>query len=305
MRRIFSTSLIDDLINQIETINTLLDAEEIKTTTASLANFENKFTLSEIQNCLVTSSFLVLENDLRHILAQRWQRIRGSIMCYTQSPFNRVNRFCLDLATQLAPLPPTTDEFDRLADREGPYFLLMPSLMVSQDVYGSNIHHLALHQFILSDNEQLFIPLEQCLERASISDTGELEHLVSENDVYSMLTPAEVVRVILHSELMRDCIDTIKKFNKQRIHGEGFDAHLHRLSKALREGGAKVSGEEYTAGAAANIGIFEFYNYWDSYSAIKRQELYLNYPELKEVIDRLLRPKEAIYTESIYCVELL
>lgn len=91
-----------------------------------------------------------LQDNLRHLLSDRWDRIRNSSMCYTQQPNNEVNQLCLDIAKALSPPADTAKEIESLAPNTGPYFHIMPSLEQSEDVYGENIHNLSLSEFKLN-----------------------------------------------------------------------------------------------------------------------------------------------------------
>lgn len=131
-------------------------------------------------------------------LSKRWERIRNSNLCYTQQPSNLINQLCLEVAKAISPPATTALEIEVLAPNTGPYCFLMPSLENSVNVYGENIHSLGLHEFILSDNERVFIPLAQCLLQASLSEGGQLRHMVMIDGRYPELTHNEVERLSHH-----------------------------------------------------------------------------------------------------------
>jgi len=302
-----SLSEIKNIISQIETIRLLIDENNVETTPDKLNQFENKLTLAEIEYCLSIKEKVDLSERLCAVLAQRWERIRTSSMSYTESPLNIVNQFCLDLAKELYTIPKTEKEIDELPDCEGPYFILMPSLSVSTDVIGSNIHNLTLQQFILSDDEKIFIPILPILERAAISDNGEFEHYVSMNGSFLKLSDEELNRLKHHSAIIEEYVLAIEQLNEFRIKGEGLGAHLQRLVVALRAGGAHGGndGQEYNAGSQANIGILEFSAYWDKVPAALKSDYLRQYPELNDSLGRLFRPRDTDYGSTIYCVELI
>lgn len=300
-----SHETITHILGEIKSARLVLDRQYVATTAEEIARFENRLTLDEIEACLATYPCVDLEEKLCKLFANRWEKIRNSNMCYTHSPYNIVNRLSLDVAKALYPIPATEEEIDALPAGQGPYFILMPSLTVSADAYGSNIHQLTLHQFILSDDERLYIPIESCLERAFISDTGVLGHMVSEGADFPLLSATETARLTHHSILVEDYYQAIVAYNQQRIHGGGLGAQLQRLRNSLVAGGSHQGGREFDSGHAANIGIVEFYKYWDSLSEAEKQELNRKYYGLSEVTGRLLRPTDADYTSVRYCVELI
>ena len=200
---------INNFLNQIENIKFINRESENQL----LEKLENKITLGEIESCFFScfgSNYLLKENlnllkeNLTKLLANRWQRIRGTRHSYNNSPNDPINQLCLELAKKISPIPDTEDEINELEHGQGPYFLLMPSLKASMDIYQDNIHNLALHQFILTDDQAIFIPIEDCLNLFSESDHGALTHTVTAQDgdgTYNQLSQAETQRVIHHSTL--------------------------------------------------------------------------------------------------------
>ena len=144
---------------------------------------EHSRALDELENLWADPN--ELESNLKTWLAQRWERIGNSALSYTQQPDDPMNRLCLSIAKQLSPLPNNPEALDRLPPQVGPYFLLMPSLKASFDTAGNNIHRYALHQFVLSDDKTVFIPIVPCLECAHASDDGILKQVVAQ-DAYGL-----------------------------------------------------------------------------------------------------------------------
>ena len=168
-------------------------------------------TLTDLEACL--SSPNVDEEALKALLKTRWTRIRGTALAYTEQPFDSVNQLCYAIAQKLAPLPSTIEELNALPVGVGPYFLLMPSLVVAADVGYDNIHNLRLHEFVLSDDDTRYIPIVDCLSDARTNDDGDLRHVVSKtNDEFPKLTPTEVARVVNHSKYTNDYYCTIQAF---------------------------------------------------------------------------------------------
>lgn len=311
-----TTQLFEDQISALE-----LHLKELvpQLTVDFVIKYENELTLSEIKACVEdVSTTKEFEQSLKTILAARWKRICHTPMCYTQAPFNPVNRFCLDLANQLSPLPNTQDEIADLTIGEGPYFILMPSLGVATDVSGANIHEYKLHQFVLSDDARLFIPLQLCLDYATDRQQGFTHVTSTDINQYPILTPTEQERISNHSTPVYDYLQSILKLQKTKQIATELGPQLIRLIEALRQGGAKKKGTELNSGAEANTGIVKFSEYWDTLRETTKKECYEKYsdyrqtgfeivphPGLKTLIGRLMKPYTASYIDTIYCVELI
>ncbi len=306
----FSVENVESFKSEIKKIQKDLQQLVTKDTTDELVKFENQHTLSELNECFSSSaSEKELEENLKKFLANRWNRICNSTAAYTQQPLNEVNALCLELANILDPLPADPAAYDELEFGKGPYFLLMPSLKAHQTIFGENIHHLKLNEFVLSDNAELFIPIMACLERAIHSDTGEITHVVSEPDLYQFpkLTSSELVRIKEHSPEVKKYYQLTLEYNQKRLHDSNLGTELDKLGKSLRAGGAHAGGEELDSGAAANEGILRFTEFWRDYPEDKKKLAYTQYtdPSLEEAIGRLLRPADADYQDVMYCVELI
>ncbi len=175
-----SASEVTIFLNEIEAIKLALqeNAQIKKSAEQSLFDLESWLVLSKIERCLNGDD---RDNKLKQLLAQRWEIIRGSHLCYTLSPRSPINQLCINLASALSPLPSTEKEIDQLKSGEGPYFVLMPSLEASRDAFGTNIHNFALHQFVLSDDQSRFIPITTCLDNAVNAKDSALKHTVSKD----------------------------------------------------------------------------------------------------------------------------
>ena len=250
-----------------------------------LERFENQLTHNELEACFFNTTSERCKTKLIELLAQRWERIRGSSMCYTQKPLNIVNQLCLEAATALSAPITTPSEIKALESKTGPYCLLIPSLENSEDVYGENIHSLQLHEFVLSDKERVFIPLAACLHQASISDAGQLRHIVGIDGRYPELTSSEIEHIYKHSKQANELYQSILALNKQRVLGDDIGAKLSQLVVALRSGGVnRGSGDELNAGAEANLGILTFNNYWKELSEEQKIAILAETPELRDII---------------------
>ncbi|MDP1603156.1 MAG: ankyrin repeat domain-containing protein [Legionella sp.] len=294
-------------LQQIQSCRYLLNIKLATNTTVKLIKFENHLALNELEICLNSDINLEeIHQNLIVLFNHRWERIRrDSFVSYTKNPSNLTNQLYLDLAHALSPLPANKKELDDLPPDTGPYFLLMPTLKAHQDIYEQNIHHWQLHEFILSDDDELFIPLDKCLQNALVSDTGEILHVVSKDNHYPALSAFEIERVSSHSVALKKYYNALMKFNTHRLVGNDFGAHLTRLNTALIAGGEKVSGEDFNAGAAANEGIFQFCEYWETLPPKQKLLLYRQFPTLEDSLGRLMRPDEENYRGAKFCVELI
>jgi ankyrin repeat protein len=278
----------------------------------ALALFESKLTLKELQAALIRHQDSQSNTDeLKTVLANRWERIRGSFCDYTLAPAEAVNQLCFQLAAEhLYPLPLDPAQWDDLPPRTGPYFLLMPSLTTHQSVYGENIHKIPLHQCIMSDDGTRLIPINNCLSYALDSDDGVFKHMMSTSTDYPLLSNAEMERMKGHSSLVAACCESIKAFNDERLNQVNMGAQLTQLRTALINGGAngkvkEEKGLETDSGRAANEGISAFYEFWMNLGE-SQQDYYLRQnPSLYELLNRLFRPDHADYIDSTYCVELI
>jgi ankyrin repeat protein len=114
-------------------------------------NFENLFTLNELEACLSLPEKQI-ETALTTFLKKRWYRINNTPLAYPNSPKHPINLLCLDIAKKL---PPQVNDM-------GPYLYLMPTLWGNLD-YGVDINTLSFNQFIISADGQHFIPVIQGL----------------------------------------------------------------------------------------------------------------------------------------------
>jgi ankyrin repeat protein len=296
-----SAELQAELLKIIVALRATISQDIGQSTKDELSRYENLLTLDELETSLQSSSPTAA---LIASLATRWQRIRRSFMAYNEQPFNAVNGLCVKIAQSLSPLP-SDDSIDEVG-AEGPYLLLMPSLMAWQDVYGNSIHRLALHEFILSDDQTRYIPLEICCQSACVSEEGYWRHVATTKDNhYPLLTSNEKKRLRVHSSLLTGYVDAIDVYHQQQKYGSDLGAYLHRLKLALTTGGVHDQGREYDAGSAANEGILVFHLYWSKLDQRERDAYLEKYPELNTITGNLLNPVAYDYRNIIYCVELI
>ncbi|MCL9684846.1 ankyrin repeat domain-containing protein [Legionella maioricensis] len=300
---------LPDFIEKIKKIRDSLEQLDPTNNTDALVKFENQLALDELEECLRAKPE-EFNKKAAEFLATRWERIGNSSASYTQQPLNKVNLLCVELANILSPLPADPQKYDELKMGEGPYFLLMPSLVVHETLYGVNIHQLKLHEFILSDDGKLFIPIMACLKRAYESETGEMRHLMMKPGVPlfpPLLTASEIARIAQHSPMVIEYYNLIEGYNKKRLHDSNLGVELDKLARALRAGGMHQGGQDEDSGAAANVGILKFTEFWENYPQEKKKwalEYYTN-PSLEEALGRLMRPKDAMYQDTRFCVEII
>lgn len=297
---------IQTMLDQIKTIRLLINEATIVNTEDEIDKFENNLSLDELEACFTMAHDEQLDARITEFLSHRWDRIRKSSMCYTQKPTNLVNQLCLDLAKALAPLPEDESSINQLPPLTGPYFLLMPSLKVSADVYGDNIHHYGLQAFILSDEENVFIPIAKCLEHAFLSDSGEFQHIASEDmHTYDLLSLNEEKRLCAHSTLVAEYFRAIQIYNHLRFQSDEIIGQLNLLVSNLRAGGVNKSGKEYDSQAIANIGIIKFFQFWDGLPGTARKNFFVTSPKFEDHFERLRRPNHSNFREARFCVQLI
>jgi ankyrin repeat protein len=277
---------------------------------------ESELTLDELKTILnelkaafdanPTQPTTAFELKLKTILANRWQRIQGSFCDYTHAPLDPANQLCLQLAHDLSPLPPNREGLEKLK-REGPYFLLMPTLTAYQTAYEDNIHNFELHKCILSDDATRLIPIYECLRRAFLSDEGSLKHIMSTSQDYPILSKRELERLRGHSRGVSQFCTDLEAYNDKRLNQVDLGSKLAKLVIALKKGGITTKGDayEFNAGDEANIGILEFYEFWKTLSESEQTHFYRRHPSLISIIGRLFRPESAEYARARYCVETL
>jgi len=290
--------------NRICEIRRKLEALNSKSMLLRLEIFEGLLTLQELEECITLQSDAKGYSELAKLFASRWERIRGTNLCYTVQPTQLVNQLCLDIAKKISPSIKDESDIEKLKDKEGPFCLLMPSIENAVTVHLDNIHSFPLNGFILSDNQQVFIPILRCLENASQSDEGHLQHMVLINDQIKLLTPSEIRRLSNHSYEAKTLYNAVIEYNKHRLF-TGLGGKLKDLVKALRAGGASAGGSEYNAGVNANEGILAFYQYWESLPSERKDAIYKEYSGLERTLSLLFRPKELDFTGTRFCVELL
>jgi len=191
-------------------------------------NLESLLTVNQVETILKMPKEKQAAEFVK-FLDERWQRIRGTALCYTLAPNHHVNKLCIDIAREIEHLP----EINEMTERKGLYFLLMTSLVKFTDIYGNNIHSLNLHQFILSDGEHTIIPLKKCLKQATISDDGVLRHLFEINGEYPKLSDNEIRRLQQHSTVVNQTYQAVLRFNLFRLHGDHLSAKLNRLASSI------------------------------------------------------------------------
>ncbi|GAB4223564.1 MAG: hypothetical protein Tsb005_19070 [Gammaproteobacteria bacterium] len=93
-----------------------------------------------------------IKNNLTQFLSKRWEIIKNSEYNYTHSPYEFINLICVGVANFI--------------DKENKNLLLMPSIDITEDSYGTELNTLRLGQFILTEDNEYFIALESFFESA-------------------------------------------------------------------------------------------------------------------------------------------
>lgn len=203
----------------------------------------------------------------KQFLARRWECIKNSAFSYyvTKCP---AHELCISLADAMEGVLKTPK-----------YLLLMPSIThVDNEMTATNIGdaNLQLHQFILNEDNSRFIEVFPCLEAAE--EDGILKHTsifadAKESDLApgaKKLSKTEQQWIIQHSTATSNYYNSMQELLKLKNDGVSIGAFLQRLIKHLYQGSiaghrhAGQGGEELKAGADANEGIVEFFQFLDS-----------------------------------------
>jgi hypothetical protein len=142
-------------------------------------NFENLFTLNEIEACLSLPEEEVA-TALTSSLKKRWNRICNTQLAYANSQDHPINLLCLDIAKNL---PPQVNGM-------GPYLYLMPTLWGNHD-YGIDINTLRFHQFIITEDGNHFIPVVEGLHRLVIDRFNNFPTSPNEEHLITLSTHTE------------------------------------------------------------------------------------------------------------------
>lgn len=294
---------IKQLCEELRSLLLLQLAELPPNYTWHAINISDFFELLLLLNQPKTNEQLNSENIKPFIqyLAKRWHKIRHTDLAYFQAPKEILNTICILLADRLQDVTKTSR-----------YLLLMPTIKKSDnEISGLDLNekNLAVHEIILSDDDDYFIDVAATLDFAC--EDGVLKHTQLFDGQVKPLTTDEARRVITHSKEARELY--IATINRLRVvsAGSSFGAMLTRLVKALMRGGTKSrGGTEFDCGHNANEGIASFYVWLETLENEDRQKLYsaksdsLTDKTFKSIWGRLAHDKNLDYQNTLTCVEI-
>lgn len=242
-------------------------------------------------------------NDLMMLQREWFDVIEGTDEIPCHAPNSRLTVLSLVLAQLI-----------ESAVGKSRYEILFPTIQTIEYVAsGASLrdHELQLTEFILSDDNRSMIEVLPCLDCAS--DSGELKHTFIVDGRVVCLTPAEQQRVINHSNETRAYWDAIQRKLEVTLRGASFGTVINCLCESLKAGGYHAKGEgagqDLDSGSAANVGIKNFFDWFNVLSVEERT--IINHcngrwsESLGESFGRLTRTKNVDYRELDYCVEVL
>ena len=241
----------------------------------------------EIRSCESDS-----KNKLKYFLEKRWRSIANGPLCYTKNPTYPVNTACILLANYIDPVNKNA--------------LLMPGI-ADFDIFGTAFNELELGEFIIDDEMKNFITLDSLIESACARLTN------FERPLYVKLDNQGQTISITETELSRlghiiKVIDTIANWYSTRRDNNNMFTILCDLRNCLLRGDVLHGGQEYNAGAIANVGIANFhaiYMLMDDDSKEQLRQFHDETYTVGSILDRLFRPAEANYEGTAYCIQIL
>jgi hypothetical protein len=284
---------------------------EITSSASPLVAVESLLALDELQTLINVygNSEEELNNQnlepFKTFLANRWERIRGTDAAYPHNPHDPLNQACFWLAIA------------NQNEQTTAYELLMPGIEAVNQFSMEDINDLALHHFILADDEIHWINIADCLDYAGAETAdGILKHIgrVDNNNQRIVLSATEKARLLQHSpqtEKYYAAITDAAAIRQDKFHGAA-GPHIEQLINGLRLGGAhgKKDGTELNSGNNANEAIVEFSQFLAQLDEKAKAELFaLAAPGFSDSLGnlwgRLARPTDADYSRTTYCVELV
>jgi hypothetical protein len=275
-----------------------------------LYNLEASLTLFQLKNVLSSTHLRgeMLSGELIHILSRRWECIESMDIEYLHDFSNPANKVCITVAIELGKL------------LGKPYLsLLMPSLTYGRVAdYISSFYDddLDLKDSVLSDCSRRIVSVSDVLSSAQVD--GVLKHNSLFNGKAKKLSATEEARVLSRHSTVKDAYDALQARVKYKLHGDTVGAHLNRLISGLRAGGVRKAGSEMDSGSDANTAILEFAEYLETLAPETRAILMsakkidrfavamgAESMSVSQLWGRLARPKDAEYTSSIFCVEVI
>lgn len=256
------------LIQKIDGLLRVLRERSNKDLVATQTNNKTLLDLRQIQDLTQWRSLVQKETDetlpdaLRELLARRWQSLKDSPWhnTYTELPTDPFNQLCVEIARDLDPTQA--------------YILLMPTLTTNHDINGQSLQALSLHQFVLSDDHRVWIPVGKCLTRAT---SKEMTTCVGDNQC---LTPTETQRIINHSHLTQTYYTLLQQTETAMAQNLSLGKRLNNLAYAFWLG----RNEEGNALEVAQAAGERFLEYWDGLPAAQKRVYARSYGWISNII---------------------
>ena len=212
---------------------------------------EARFILWRIQRVL-NSDTHNHDMQLKQLFQERWWMIKNSNMQYLNDFTSPANEACIAIAKILAS-----------KENESYLAILIPDLAKTppQQYLTSSYteEHIDLNFLILSDDFTHIMHVRDVLEGAQDDGVLKCNYLVGERVV--KLSMSEEQRLLSRHPSVKAAFDAIQVRKKFKLEGDTVGSAVRRLAQGLRDGGARKGGIEHSAGADANVAIFEFNQY--------------------------------------------
>ncbi len=239
--------------------------------------------------------------QLRNFLKEFHEIVKDTDFLPLHAPTSGLSQVMLQLAQHL-------EDFFIGSNR---FQLLMPTITVNNYIMsGTSLSDpdLNLNDFVMSDDNTCVIEVLNCLKFAM--NDGILKHTCLFGNEIKELSDAEQYRVINHSKETQELWQAIQTKIEITIESDSFGAVLYRLAQDLDLGGIEANrgATEYNSGADANVGILNFFIWFDELTLEEQKYLeskQASHEDLREVFERLRRPTDANFLSSIYCVSLI
>lgn len=235
-------------------------------------------------------NFLIKATD---ILAENWELVRGSLLCYTNLPTSDVtlclcsiadfiagHRKELDAANPLKFLMPTV-QTESLFPAQYPHLCPNPPQMEMQDENITLARIIKTH--ILSTDGKYLIPVSILLklnENSQLNNKGYPENLV--NPYFDGLTypedcpyiqSEEFFRLIEHSPKARAFYDAKVAFDIACQDKRNLLGQMRELNRILYYSSVQVSGKEEKAGDSAYLAISNFFEYYNAIDSTAKNRI--------------------------------
>ncbi len=236
-----------------------------------------------------------LKENFKNILNQSWYVSQSA--AHIHEPNNFINYFYREIAAVI--------------DSKAQNTLLMPKVN-RQDIYCNEFDEMEVGQFIISEDETVFISLSDLVEMAynyaSTAQSHPFRYTNAKGEV-TFLTEKEKERILTQIPDIKSFFETVD--NYYDITKDTLLNLFQILRQGLLAGDVKHQGKELDCGAAANVAIVKFFERWDVLPPKIQQKLRQlkskqSYQNLGDILDHLRKSEKEANSNSInYCIEIL